>query len=157
MVPNSASVGGACGGGQISAPGVSHSGNRDSLNDNSQKIKILKISDQGDASKMVVCCALALFTVINFITGQSILAYLQHDTASQATLISDRLRNKLDLETVSNLSVSIKTLSNQTVITEGRRGFSLESFSTADEFSVQMLWSCLASVVLKAFFLTQLI
>ena len=72
---------------------------------------------------------------INPITGKSTLAYAQHDTASQATLISDRFKNELDLKTVSDPTVTIKTLSDQTAITEGRTDFSLESLSTGKEFS----------------------
>ena len=34
--------------------------------------------------------------VINPCSGKSVLAYAQHDTASQATLISERLKNELD-------------------------------------------------------------
>ena len=75
--------------------------------------------------------------VINPVTGKSTLAYAQHDTASQATLISDWLKNELDLKTVSDPTVTIKTLSDQTAITEGRTDFSLESLSTGEEFSVK--------------------
>ena len=46
VISSYASVGDAHSGGQISASGVSHSGDRDSPNDNNmQKIKVLKISD----------------------------------------------------------------------------------------------------------------
>ena len=75
--------------------------------------------------------------VINPATGRSTLAYALHDTASQATLISEGLRNELDLETVKDPSVTIKTLSDHTAITEGRTDFSLESLYTGEEFSVK--------------------
>ena len=54
MLSNSTSVRGACSGGQISALGFSHSGNRYLPDDNIQKIKVLKISDQVDAAKKIV-------------------------------------------------------------------------------------------------------
>ena len=47
--------------------------------------------------------------VINPITGMSSLVYAQHDTGSQVTLISERLKNELDLD-VENVSVVIRTL-----------------------------------------------
>ena len=132
-----ASVGGARSGGQISAPGFSHSEDRDSPNDSMQKIKFLKISNQGDDSRKVVLLRTSAVRVINPVTGKSTLAYVQHDTASQTTLISDRLKNELDLKTVSDPTVTIKTLSDQTAITAGRIDFSLESLSTGKEFSVK--------------------
>ena len=38
--------------------------------------------------------------------------YAQHDTGSQATLISERLKNELDLD-IENVSVVIRTLAEQ--------------------------------------------
>ena len=70
-----ASVGGARSDGQISVPGFSHIGDRDSLNDNMQKIKVLKISNQGDDSRKVVLLRTSA------VTGKSTLAYAQSDTA----------------------------------------------------------------------------
>ena len=137
VLSSSASVGGARSGGQIAAPGSSHSGDRDLPNNNMQKIKVLKISNQGDDSRKVVLLRTSAVRVINPVTGKSTLAYAQHDTASQATLISDRLKNELDLKTMSDPTVTIKTLSDQTAITEGRTDFCLESLSTGEEFSVK--------------------
>ena len=75
--------------------------------------------------------------VINPVTGKSTLAYAQHDTVSPDTHISEGLKNELDLETVNDPTVTIKTLSDQTAINEGRTDFSLESLYTGEEFSVK--------------------
>ena len=137
-LPASAGAGGACGGGQGSASGApSPSRDGKHTDDDAQKVKVLKISDQGDTSKSVVLLRTSAVRVINPATGRSTLAYAQHDTASQATLISEGLRNELDLETVKDPSVTIKTLSDHTAITEGRTDFSLESLYTGEEFSVK--------------------
>ena len=124
-----AGAGGACGGRQGSASGAPSPSGEDGKHsdDNAQKVKILKISDQSDASKSVVLLRASAMRVINLVTGRSTLAYAQHDTASQATPISEGLKNELDLETVSDPTVTIKTLSDQTATTEGRTDFSLES------------------------------
>ena len=137
-LPASAGAGGACGGRQGSASGApSPSRDGKHTDDDAQKVKVLKISDQGDTSKSVVLLRTSAVRVINPATGRSTLAYAQHDTASQATLISEGLRNELDLETVKDPSVTIKTLSDHTAITEGRTDFSLESLYTGEEFSVK--------------------
>ena len=134
----SAGAGGACGGRQGSASGApSPSRDGKHTDDDAQKVKVLKISDQGDTSKSVVLLRTSAVRVINPATGRSTLAYAQHDTASQATLISEGLRDELDLETVKDPSVTIKTLSDHTAITEGRTDFSLESLYTGEEFSVK--------------------
>ena len=137
-LPASAGAGGACGGRQGSASGApSPSRDGKHTDDDAQKVKVFKISDQGDTSKSVVLLRTSAVRVINPATGRSTLAYAQHDTASQATLISEGLRNELDLETVKDPSVTIKTLSDHTAITEGRTDFSLESLYTGEEFSVK--------------------
>ena len=137
-LPASAGAGGACGGRQGSASGApSPSRDGKHTDDDAQKVKVLKISDQGDTSKSVVLLRTSAVRVINPATGRSTLAYAQHDTASQATLISEGLRNELDLETVKDPSVTIKTLSDHTAITEGRTDFSLESLYTGEEFAVK--------------------
>ena len=51
--------------------------------------------------------------------------------------IFDRLRNELDLETVSDTTITFKTVSGQTPITEGQTDFSLELLSTEEKFSVK--------------------
>ena len=64
--------------------------------------------------------------VINPTTGKSTLAYAQHDTASQATLISKRLKHELNLD-VKNDSVIIRTLADQTTKSAGLAAFNLQS------------------------------
>ena len=52
--------------------------------------------------------------------GKSTLAYAQHDTASQATLISRTLCYELNVETKTDSTVTLRTLSDQTAVTKGR-------------------------------------
>ena len=52
--------------------------------------------------------------VINPCSGKSVFAYAQHDTASQATLISERLKNELDLNVDTKSAITIRTLADQT-------------------------------------------
>ena len=58
-------------------------------------------------------------------------------SVEKAAFIADSLRNELNFETVSDPTVTIKTLSDQTSITKaGQNHFcSLESLSTGEEFS----------------------
>ena len=51
------------------------------------------------ADNGVVLLRTSAVRVINPHTGESTLAYAQHDTASQVTLISDALKTELGLET----------------------------------------------------------
>ena len=53
--------------------------------------------------------------VINPVTGKSILAYTQHDTASQTTLISKSLMDELGLATKTDHAITIRTLAEQTM------------------------------------------
>ena len=62
--------------------------------------------------------------VINPITGMSSLIYAQHDTGSQVTLVSERLKNELDLD-VENVSVVIRTLAKQATRSKGLDNFEL--------------------------------
>ena len=58
--------------------------------------------------------------VINPTTGCSTLVYPQHDTASQATLISDSLKEELGLEVTSDPFITIRTLADQTASCTGK-------------------------------------
>ena len=60
----------------------------------------------------VLLCTSAV-RVINPSTGRSTLVYAQHDTASQATLISERLKNK-NLVVDKKRNITIRTLAPQT-------------------------------------------
>ena len=74
--------------------------------------------------------------VINQTTGCSTLAYAQHDTASQATLISDSLREELGLEVTTDPSITIRTLADRTASCIGKTDFSLESLVTGDNYKI---------------------
>ena len=65
--------------------------------------------------------------IVNPHTGELTLAYAQHDTASQATLISENLKNELRLESTPDPSVMIRTLADGTVPIGGRTDFVIES------------------------------
>ena len=75
--------------------------------------------------------------VINSNTGCSTLAYAQHDATSQATLISDTLRNELGLETIPDPSITIRTLADQAAGCFVRTNFTLQSLVNNDEFEVK--------------------
>ena len=70
-------------------------------------------------------------------TGKSTLAYAQHDTASQATLISQTLCDELNLETKTDSTATLRTLGDQTPVTKGRTNFELESLSTGEKFPME--------------------
>ena len=74
--------------------------------------------------------------VINQTTGRSTLAYAQHDTASQASLISDSLQKELGLEVTPDPCVNIRTLADQTVSYMGKTDFSLESLVTGYSYEI---------------------
>ena len=85
----------------------------------------------------VVLLRTSAVRVINPNTGKSTLAYAQHDTASQVTLISDALKTELGLETNSDPNVKIRTLSDETVDCKGRTAFKLESLHTGEKFVIE--------------------
>ena len=63
--------------------------------------------------------------VANPATGKSTVAYVRLDTASQATPISDSLKNELGLKIKTDHSVTLRILSDKTVQIEGRANFEL--------------------------------
>ena len=73
----------------------------------------------------------------NLVTGKSSLTYTQHDTASQATLISDSLKTELGLETISNSTVTLRTLAHKKVACGGRTNFKLELPYIGNEFVIE--------------------
>ena len=75
---------------------------------------------------LVLLCASAM-RVINTVTGKFTLAYAQHDTASQATLISKSLRDELGLATKTDHPITTRTLSEQTMHSGGLTNFEIES------------------------------
>ena len=75
--------------------------------------------------------------VINPRTGKSTLVYAQHDTASQVTLISKRLKDELNLEVNSNSGVTIRTLAEQTTNSEGLTQFTIQSLTNNEKFDIE--------------------
>ena len=75
--------------------------------------------------------------VINQNNGRSTLAYAQLETASQATLISDALREELGLEAVSDPSLKIRTLADQTATCLGRIDFRVESLDNGNRYGIE--------------------
>ena len=84
--------------------------------------------------------------MINQTTGYSTLAYAQHDTAPQTTLISDSLREEPGLEVTTDPSITIRTLADQTASCIGKTDFSLESLVTGDNYKIT------GALVVPAFF-----
>ena len=74
--------------------------------------------------------------MINQTTGCSTLAYAQHDTASQVTLISDSLRKELGFEVTTDPSITIRTLADQAASCIGKTDFTLESLVTGDNYKI---------------------
>ena len=74
--------------------------------------------------------------VANPATGKSTEARAQLDTASQATLISDSLKNELGLRIKTDHSVTLRALADKTVPIEGRANFELKSLSTGEQFKI---------------------
>ena len=82
-------------------------------------------------------------TVVNLSNGHSTLAYVQHDTASQATLISDTLKEELGLKVVPDPAITIRTLADQSARCFGRTNFTLKSLANGEVYDILMLWWCL--------------
>ena len=74
--------------------------------------------------------------VVNPDTGKATFAYAQHDTASQATLISKSLRDELGLSTDHDQATAIRTLAEQTISSHGTTEFQVESLSTGEAFKI---------------------
>ena len=87
--------------------------------------------------KRTVLLRTSAVRVVNPDTGLSTLAYAQHDTGSQVTLISDNLMKELGLNSTPDPTVTIRTLADQRVTTEGRTDFNLQSLSSGEEFAIK--------------------
>ena len=90
--------------------------------------------------------------VINQTTGCSTLAYAQHDTASQATLISISLREELGLEVTTDPFITIRTLADQTASCIGKTDFSLESLVTVTTIRFLVPLWCQPFLTIKVLF-----
>ena len=75
--------------------------------------------------------------VINPRTGNSTLGYPQHDTASQAILVSDRLVNKLDLNVNTDHVLNSRTLAEQTIKSAEFTELKLQSLATNQVFEIK--------------------
>ena len=104
-------------------------------NDNVEKT--VDVCSVGLADVGTVLLRSTVVRVINQNNGHSTLAYAQLDTASQATLISDAFREELELEAVSDPSIKIRTLADQTATCLGRTDFSVESLDNGNRYGIE--------------------
>ena len=96
----------------------------DDINVEGRDLNALKINSVENG---VVLMRTSAVKIVNPTTGKSSLVYAQHDTASQATLISETLKAKLGLRASPDPTVSLRTLANEKVSSGGRTNFKLES------------------------------
>ena len=89
--------------------------------------------------------------VINPVTGKSTLAYAQHDTAFQATLISESLREELGLATKTDHPITIRTLAEQTMHSGGLTKFEIESLLNKETFAIKTLWLSRTLLMMRTF------
>ena len=87
--------------------------------------------------KRVVLLRTCAVRVINPDTKKSTLAYAQLDTASQATLISERLCNELGLKRNVNASTAIHTLGDFTTKCNGHSDFDLTSLADGKTYGIK--------------------
>ena len=102
-------------------------------NGNDRKdVTVLKIRHEDNR---VVLLRTSAVKVVNPKTGKSVLAYAQHDTARQATLISENLKDELGLKALPDSTVKIRTFADCTVDSGGRTNFVFESLYSGEEFT----------------------
>ena len=92
-----------------------------------------KLAPKNCATVLLRTCAVRVFHPD---TNKCTLAYAQHDTASQATLISEQLKNELGLNVNTNRKIRIRTLAEQTSKSSGCTSFKLQSLATDEVFAV---------------------
>ena len=85
----------------------------------------------------VVMLSTSAVKVVNPMTGKSTLAYAQHDTASQATLISKSLWDEPGLATKTDHAITIRTSAKQTMRSGGLTNFKIESLSNKETFAIK--------------------
>ena len=88
------------------------------------------------SNKIVLLCTCAV-KVINPCTGRVTLAYAQHDTALQGTIVSKGLMDELGLVTSKRSKIHICTLANEFTPCRGVVNFELESLTTGERFDVE--------------------
>ena len=97
----------------------------------SVKVRRVEVADAG-----TVLLRTSAVRVINQSNGRSTLAYAQHDTASQVTLISEALKDELGLQAVPDPAITVRTLADQTATCLGRTDFTLQSLDNGDKFAI---------------------
>ena len=122
----------------VGAAGVENSGSSNVLdNDNINTERNQPVVRKLTPNNNNVLLRTSAVRVINPCSGKSVLAYAQHDTASQATLISERLKNELDLNVDTKSTVTIRTLADQTTKSGGLAEFILQSLTTNEKFEIK--------------------
>ena len=94
----------------------------DNINVEGRDLNVLKINSVENG---VVLMRTSAVKIVNPATRKSFLVYSQHDTASQATLISETLKAELGLQATPDPTVSLRTLANEKVSSVGRTNFKL--------------------------------
>ena len=75
--------------------------------------------------------------VINPLPGNSTLVYAQYDTASHATLVSEKLAHELDLNVNTHHALNIRTFAKQTTKSARFTKFKLQSLTTNEVFEIK--------------------
>ena len=88
-------------------------------------------------SNKIVLLRTCAVKVINPRTGRFTLAYVQHDTASQETIMSKSLMDELGLVASKRSEIHIRTLANEFTPCRGVVNFELESLTTGERFDVE--------------------
>ena len=105
-----------------------------SLNGDRQRT-VLKLAPEIVNTNVLLCTSAV--RVINPRTRNSTLVYAQHDTASQVTLVSERLVNELDLNVNSDHVINIWMLAEQTTKSAGFTELKLQSLTTNEVFEIK--------------------
>ena len=88
-------------------------------------------------SNKIVLLRTCAVKVINPRTGRFTLAYAQHDTASQGTIVFKSLMDELGLVAFKRSKIHIRTLANEFTPCRGVVNFELESLTTGERFDVE--------------------
>ena len=133
---------------------VSHSSDTEGYetSDNNEPSTVRKLAPNNCAAVLLRTCAVR---VLNPDTNKCTLAYAQHDTASQATLASEQLKNELGINVNTNPKVRIRTLAEQTSKRSGCTSFKLQSLATDEVLLLIMHLLFLILKKMKKLFLMQ--
>ena len=105
----------------------------DDINVEGRDLNVLKINSVENG---VVLMRTSAVKTVKPATGKSSLVYAQHDTASQATLISETLKAELGLQATPDPTVSLRTLADEKMSSGGRTNFKLESLYSGEQFHI---------------------